>query len=157
VAVIHHKRGSMIMNLLRVAIAGLFLVLVSACASPAFADVGLHLGLSLDPDDFVAGVHFKAEPVAERLVFVPSVEVGFGDVTMIAGNADLHYIFKSKSKLAPYAGGGLTVNWFDNDGGSDTEVGGSILGGIQLSPKIYFETKLGLGDVPEWKFLVGWR
>lgn len=144
---------------LRTKIAGLFLVLVCACTctSSASADVGFHLGLSLDPDDFIAGLHFKAEPVAERLVFVPSVEVGVGDVTMIAGNADLHYIFKSKSKLAPYAGGGLTINWFDNEGGSDTEVGGSFLGGIQLSPKIYFETKLGLGDVPEWKFLVGWR
>ncbi|HKO21845.1 MAG TPA: hypothetical protein VJX91_04265 [Candidatus Eisenbacteria bacterium] len=135
----------------------LTLFLVSLAATPALAGVGFHGGLSLSPDDFVAGIHWKAKPVAEQLVFVPSVEVGFGDATMIAGNADLHYIFKTKSKLQPYAGGGLTLNWFDSDGGSETDFGGSFLGGISLSPKIYFETKVGLGDVPDWKFLIGWR
>ena len=39
---------------------------------------------------------------------------------------------------------------------SDTEFGGSILGGIQVNEKFYFETKLGLGDVPDWKFVLGW-
>ena len=132
------------------------LVLLTAAAAPAVASVGLRAGLSLSPDDFLVGVHFKTDALAENLRFVPSVEAGFGDVTMIAGNADLHYVFKTKSKLAPYAGGGLTINWFDNDGGSDTEVGGSFLGGIQLTPKMFFEAKLGLGDVPNAKFVVGW-
>jgi hypothetical protein len=143
-------------HLLRNVIVGLFLVPI--CAAPAFAaGAGLQAGASINPDDFVIGIHFKSEPVAESLIFVPSVEAGFGDVTMIAGNADLHYIFKSKSKLAPYAGGGLTINWFDNDGGSDTEVGGSLLGGIKINPKFSLEAKLGLGDVPDWKFLLVWR
>ena len=149
--------GYMTMNhLLRAAIVGLFLVSVSA--APVFAaGAGLQAGLSLDPDDFVIGLHFKSKPMAENLIFVPSVEAGFGDVTMIAGNADLHYVFKSSSELHPYAGGGLTLNWFDNDGGSDTEFGGSFLGGIQLNPKFALEAKLGLGDVPDWKFLLVWR
>jgi hypothetical protein len=142
-------------QLLRIAL--VVLVLASLGASPALANVGFHGGLSLSPDDFVAGIHWKAKPVAEQLVFVPSVEVGFGDATMIAGNADLHYNFKTKSKLAPYAGGGLTVNWFDDEGDDEVDFGGSFLGGISLSPKIYFETKVGLGDVPDWKFLIGWR
>ena len=43
------------------------------------------------------------------------------------------------------------------DGGSDTEFGGSFLGGIQINPKFAFEAKLGLGDVPDWKFLLVWR
>src|SRR5678815_2092312 len=81
--------GGMTMNrFLPIAIGGLFLV--SLGASPALAGVGFHGGLSLSPDDFIAGIHWKASPVAERLVFVPSVEAGFGDATMIAGNADLH-------------------------------------------------------------------
>lgn len=138
----------------RVAIISLFLVGIGA--SPALAGVGVHAGLSLQPDDFVAGIHFKTKPLGENLNLVPSAEVGFGDVTMIAGNLDLHYIFQTKSKLAPYAGGGLTLNWFDFDAGSETDFGGSFLGGIQLSPKFYFETKIGLGDVPDWKFVVGW-
>jgi hypothetical protein len=141
-------------RVLRAAIFSLFLF--GAVASPAFAGVGVHAGLSLQPDDFIAGIHLKTKPLAENLSLVPSAEVGFGDVTMIAGNADLHYTFQTKSKLAPYAGGGLTLNWFDFDGGSETDFGGSFLGGIQLSPKFYFETKVGLGDVPDWKFVLGW-
>lgn len=143
-------------HLLRNVIVGLFLVSISA--APAFAaGAGLQAGMSLDPDDFVIGLHFKSKPMAENLIFVPSVEAGFGDVTMIAGNADLHYVFKSSSDLHPYAGGGFTINWFDFDGGDDTEFGGSFLGGIQLNPKFSLEAKVGLGDVPDWKFLLVWR
>jgi len=89
---------------------------------------------------------------------VPNVEVGFGDITMIAGNLDGHYNFKTSSEYKPYIGAGFTINWFDPDeGDSNTEVGGSILGGIQLNSKWFFETKIGLGDVPDWKFIVGFE
>jgi opacity protein-like surface antigen len=146
-------------------LAGLLAALAIAfiVPSPAAAggSVGVRTGMALDPDDFIIGLHFKTGPLAKDLHFVPSVEAGFGDVTMIAANADLHYIFNSKSKLAPYAGGGLTLNWFDFDSGSDTEFGGSLLGGILLGQtslgEMFFETKIGLGDVPDWKFIVGWN
>jgi len=138
----------------RVAVISLFLV--GAVVSPVFAGIGLQAGASINPDDFIIGLHWKM-PLQESLVLVPSVEAGFGDATMVAGNADLHYNFQTKSKLAPYLGGGLTLNWFDFDAGSETDFGGSILGGIQLSKKIYFETKVGLGDVPDWKLLLGWN
>ena len=135
----------------------LALALLSAATAPAFAGVGLRAGLSLEPDAFLVGVHFKSSVLEKNLSFVQSVEAGFGDATMIAGNADLHYVFNTESKLAPYVGGGLTLNWVDNDGGSDTEVGGSILGGIDLTRKMFLEAKAGLGDVPDWKFVVGWN
>jgi hypothetical protein len=134
----------------------LALFLVASVATPALAGVGLHAGLSLDPDDFIIGARFRSHPLEERIFVVPSIEFGFGDATMIAGNLDGHYAFQSSSKYAPYAGAGITLNWFDTDGGSDTEFGGSILGGIQVNEKFYFETKLGLGDVPDWKFVLGW-
>lgn len=130
---------------------------LTAIASPALAGVGLHAGMSIDPDDFIFGVRFESRPLADVLYLVPIVEVGFGDVTMVAGNLDVHYQFKTSSDLAPYAGAGLTLNWFDFDGGSDTEFGGSILGGIKLSEKYFFEAKIGLGDVPDWKLVVGWN
>jgi hypothetical protein len=146
-------------------LAGILVALAIAFVLPSAASaggsIGVRTGLALDPDDFLIGIHFKTGPLAKDLHFVPSVEAGFGDVTMIAGNADLHYIFNSDSKLAPYAGGGLTLNWFDFDGGSDTEFGGSLLGGILLGKtslgQMFFETKIGLGDVPDWKFVVGWN
>ena len=130
--------------------------LAVTAASPVLAGPGLHLGLSLDPDNFLAGFHWS-HPLESQLKLVPSAEVGFGDATMIAGNVDLHYQFKTSSKLAPYAGGGATLNWFDYDGGSSTDFGGSLLGGIQLSKELYLETKIGLGDVPDWKIYVGWQ
>ena len=141
----------------RLLVSTIAVVVLALAAMPAFAGVGLQAGLSLSPDDFIVGAHWKSKPLAESLVWVPSVEAGFGDVTMIAGNVDLHYEFKTKSELAPYAGGGATLNWFDFDGGSETDFGGSILGGIQLNAQMFLEAKVGLGDVPDWKFLVGWH
>jgi hypothetical protein len=133
-------------------------VVVLALAAPtAYAGVGLQAGLSLDPDDFIIGAHWQSKPLGESLYWVPSVEAGFGDVTMIAGNVDLHYLFKTKSKAAPYVGGGATLNWFDFDGGSETDFGGSLLGGMQLNAQMFLEAKIGLGDVPDWKILVGWH
>ena len=133
------------------------LVMAIAAAGPAFAGVGLRTGLSLDPDDFLIGLHWRSHPLQESLFLVPSIEVGFGDITMVAGNLDLHYRFQTESELKPYIGGGGTLNWFDFDGGSDLEFGGSFLGGIQLTKGVFLETKIGLGDVPDWKFIVGWN
>lgn len=133
-------------------------ILVAALAAPALAGLGFHAGASVDPDDFLLGLRFRSHPIADSPVtIVPNVEVGFGDVTMVAGNLDAHFDFKTDSKYAPYAGAGLTLNWFDFDGGSDTEFGGSILAGIMLNTKWFFETKIGLGDVPDWKFVVGFE
>ncbi|HET9233766.1 MAG TPA: hypothetical protein VFP10_06480 [Candidatus Eisenbacteria bacterium] len=133
-------------------------------AGPAFAEsgIGFRGGLSLDPDDFVVGIHFRTDPISENNLFiVPSIEAGFGDVTMLALNGDLHYVFDVDAGVDPYIGGGVTINWFDYDdgGGSDTEVGGGVLGGILFgsSRQMFFEVKLGLGDVPDAKLLVGWN
>ena len=143
-------------------LAGIVLFALALVPLPAAAgDIGLRTGFSLSPDDFVIGGHYRTPPIAEYLYFVPSAEVGFGDVTMVAFNADLHYLFDVKSKLAPYVGAGMTINWFDSEGNSDTEVGGGIIGGLLLGEtshgRPFLEGKLGLGDVPDAKFLVGWN
>jgi len=145
-------------------LAGIALFALALIPPPATAgDIGLRTGFSLTPDDFVIGGHYRTPPVAEYLYFVPSAEVGFGDLTMVAFNADLHYLFEVKSRLAPYVGAGMTLNWFDAPAGasSNTEVGGGILGGVMLGQtkhgRMFFELKLGLGDVPDAKFLVGWN
>ena len=133
-------------------------VALAAFASPAMAKgtMGLRGGFSLDPDDFLIGLHFKSDPLGEDLYLVPSVEAGFGDITWIGGNVDLHYVFNTSSEKKPYIGGGGTLNWFDSDGGDDDlEFGGSVLGGLKLNQKLFLEAKIGLGDVPDWKFVVG--
>ena len=134
------------------------LFLLSVAAAPAFAGLGLHLGGSIDPDDFIAGLRFKSHPIQDTgISVVPSAEIGFGDVTMIDGNLDGHFNFNKGSKWNPYLGAGLTLVWYDFDGGSNTEFGGSILGGFDLNEKWFFEAKIGLGDVPDWRFVVGFE
>ena len=142
----------------------LVLCLLLGTTLPAYADstIGFRAGMAIDPDEFVIGIHFRTDPISERNLFiVPSIEAGFGDATMIALNGDLHYLFDLDSKVDPYIGGGVTVNWFDSDGNSDTEVGGSILGGLMLGQTslgpMFAEFKIGLGDVPDAKILVGWN
>jgi hypothetical protein len=146
-----------------------FLMVLGSIAALALATqpaaakgMGVYAGFCTNPDDFMFGLHWmKPLPdIAEGLYLVPSVEAGFGDVTMLAGNLDLHYRFKSSSATKFYAGGGITLNWFDFDGGSSTDFGGSVLGGILLKANSkgkqpFFEAKLGLGDVPDAKFTVG--
>lgn len=134
-------------------------LMVLGAAAPAFAGLGFHAGASIDPDDVLIGVRFKSHPIEEYFTIVPNAEVGFGDVTMIAGNLDGHFNFKTDSQYKPYVGAGFTVNWFDGEGDADsnTEVGGSILGGVMLNEKWFGEIKIGLGDVPDWKFIVGFE
>jgi opacity protein-like surface antigen len=140
---------------LRILVVGLILAVTAS--TPAFAGLGFHAGAAVDPDMFLLGLRFKSHPIQESIFIVPNAEVGFGDVTMVAGNLDAYYSIKTSSDLSPYLGGGLSLNWFDYDGGSNTEFGGCILGGIYLKPTVFFETKLGLGDVPDWKFIIGWN
>jgi len=51
------------MNRKSLLIVSAFLVLVAA--TPTFAGPGIHLGASIDPDDFLIGVRFKSHPIEE--------------------------------------------------------------------------------------------
>jgi hypothetical protein len=148
------------MKKLLLVLCGVLVLGLAAQPAAAKGNMGGYIGFCLDPDDFMLGLRWTNPLSEEGLYLVPSAEVGFGDFTMIAGNLDLHYRFKGSSSTKFYAGGGLTLNWFDFEGGSDTEFGGSVLGGILLKPmnsgkQPFFEVKLGLGDVPDAKFIAG--
>ena len=75
------------------------LVLGVACwLMPAVASAqvapGLRAGVSIDPDQFYVGGHLETDPLVERLVFRPNVEVGFGDdVTLAAFNFEFVWKF----------------------------------------------------------------
>jgi len=145
----------------------LFLLAAVSCltwVSPAHATSGgLRAGFSSTPDQFIVGGQLEFSPVAEHLYIVPSGEVGFGDhATTLAFNGDLQYRFLvHDSKVHPYAGGGLTVYYVNVDGGgSDTNLGADILGGMFFNERsgtpMFVEAKLGLTDeVPDWRFVFG--
>ena len=140
------------------------ILLLFASASAARADVsaGVRGGLSVDPDQVLFGGHLEFPRIADRLYVVPSAEAGFGDdLFTLSFNGDLQYRFKVRSEVRPYAGGGLSLYFVDSDfGGSDTQLGVNILGGIffgrRASRPMFIEAKVGLTDeMPDWKFLFG--
>ena len=132
-------------------------VFLTAAAVPAqaagLAGAGLQIGWASSPDDFLIGLHWQARPLGEELDLVPSLDFGFGDVTMISPNLDAHYVLKTSSKLMPYIGAGISFPWYDFDGGSEWKFGGSFIGGVHINANMAFEAKYGWEDVPDWKFV----
>src|SRR5262245_13859363 len=152
---------------LAVAVAALTLVGASLASaqSTVSQEVGPRLGLSINPDQFVVGgqMQFPLDP--QGLAISPSLELGVGDdVTTVALNADLYYHFDTAGpNWNPYLGGGLGIVFFDadNGGGSDTELGVNIVGGLRFRQKngshLFTELRLGIGDIPDAKIMVGWN
>ncbi len=141
--------------------------LLSLAATPvALADTsaGLRGGFSSGPDQFLIGGQINFSPVGENLYIVPSGEAGFGNNAFtLSFNGDLQYRFDVKrgSEVRPYAGGGLSLYYVNLDGGgSDTNMGVDVLGGIFFGRTsgnpMFIEAKAGLTDeVPDWKFIFG--
>jgi len=150
------------------------LVLGAVLAGPLHADAvlggwGPRVGFSANPDQIVFGGQLIIGEIVPDLTFDPSLEFGFGDnATIIATNFDLHYHFDiSGSDWRPYAGAGIGIHFIEFDGGrfgnddSDTEVGGNLVfgAGVPTSAgnRFFGELKVGLGDIPDLKVLVGWN
>ena len=130
--------------------------------------IGPRVGFSIDPDQIVLGGQVTFAEVAPNLSFDPNIELGFGDdITLIGFNFDLHYHFDTNTTWRPYAGGGLGINYWSVDlpepfdDVSDTEVGGQVILGAgaptRAGNRFFGELKLGLGDVPDLKMIVGWN
>ena len=121
---------------------------------------GPQAGFSLNPDQIVFGFHAIA-PVGARFDIVPSADIGLGDSFFtLALNGDVRMNLAPESSLRPYVGGGVSLDYADPDeGDSGSEFGGNILGGIWLNKggqtAYYIEGKLGLGDVPDFKAMLG--
>jgi hypothetical protein len=136
-----------------------FMVLAALVPSHAQAQVapGLQAGVSLDPDQFYFGGHLETGPLIDRLRFRPSVDIGIGDdLTLVAGNFDFTYTFPGGRGWNLYAGGGPSINFYDFDGGSETEGGFNFLVGAKNTRGLFFEMKVGLADSPDLKFGVGY-
>jgi len=148
------------------------IVPVSARAGDfGFKGWGPRVGLSSNPDQIVGGVQFDLGEFAKNVRFQPSAEIGFGDeVTTLAGNFMVSYYFPVEAKVTPYAGGEVSVVYYDFDkcdgsphsacGGSDTEIGPAAVGGIEMkfSGKTRFlaELQIGFADLPDFKVVAGW-
>jgi hypothetical protein len=134
------------------------LVWLAPAVASAQVAAGVRAGVSIDPDQFYVGGHIETDPLVERLVFKPNVEVGFGDdVTLAAFNFEFVWKFaRRRSEWGFYAGGGPAINLYQRDGpGDDAEAGFNILAGLENRRGLFFEFKLGVADSPDFKFGVG--
>ncbi len=129
------------------------LCLVASAASAA--GFGLRGGYTLDPDQFHIGGHYDVGIIFEPMRLVPNIEVGFDDnFTLWALNADLIWDIPES---AFSIGGEIGLNISDYDGGSNSDIGLSILGDYRFNEKFFGEVKLGLADSPDVKFTVGYN
>ena len=128
------------------------LCLVASAASAA--GFGVRGGYTLDPDQFHVGAHYDVGQIFKPMRLVPNIEIGFDDnYTLWAFNADLIWDITDS---AFSIGGELGLNITDNDGGSNSDLGLSVLGDYRFSEKWLVEVKLGLVDSPDVKFTAGY-
>jgi hypothetical protein len=139
----------------------LFLPLLPLLASavPARAqEVGVRAGVSGDPDQFYAGVHFESQPLVDRLRFRPNLEVGVGsDVTLVALNFEFAYpVPLPRTRWRLYVGAGPALNLYRTDRDTNPEGGFNILFGLEHRGGLFTELKVGALDSPSVKFAVGY-
>jgi opacity protein-like surface antigen len=130
-----------------------------------FGGWGVRAGLSSDPDQVYAGVHFDLGELIKDVRFRPTVELGFGDdQTVVQVLAEVHKVFSQFHAWKPYLGGGLGLTYtnYDDHRGDDTDTESSVnaIGGIETdlsqTMKLFFELKVGLAHHdPDIKFGVG--
>jgi hypothetical protein len=132
-------------------------------ANPAEAQQvapGAQAGVSLDPDQFYFGGHIETSPLIDRLRFRPSVDIGIGDGTTVAGNFEFTYTRGGSRAGRPwslYVGGGPAINWYNPDNGdSDAQAGFNFLVGAVNRAGLFFEMKVGVEGSPDLKFGVGY-
>lgn len=130
--------------------------LLFAAGMASAADKPLSFGLQAsygEEADFAVGARaiYNLEDVHEGLNLVGSFEYYFPsnegiDVTYFEVNGDLHYnIPLEDAKVEPYAGAGLNFARASWDGGSESEVGLNLIGGINVPAgnlKLFLEAKL---------------
>ena len=126
---------------------------------PSDVQYGVRVGVSGDPGQFVIGGHIETNPLIKRLTFRPNVEVGFGDsMTLVAVNFEFAYHFDNpKHPWWIYVGAGPAAVWSHVDN-SDSDFGGgfNFFVGVQHKKGLFAEVKLGAGDSPTAKFMVGY-
>ena len=130
-----------------------------------FHGIGPRVGLTVNPDQIHFGGHIDFGDLADNLMMLPNLEIGFGDnLTTVAPSFELDYRFRSDWGVwTPYLGGGLGPVFYSvKRGGSHSEFGLYLQFGVgkgsarNESGHFFIEGKLGLVDAPDFKATVGW-
>ena len=130
-----------------------------------FRGIGPRVGMTLNPNQIHFGGHIDFGDIAENLMMLPNIEIGFGDdLTTVAPTFELDYRFRSDwGAWTPYLGGGIGPIFYSHDkGGSSSDFAGYMQFGIgkgsagNQAGHFFIEGKLGLADAPDFKATVGW-
>ena len=130
-----------------------------------FHGIGPRVGFTVNPDQVHIGGHIDFGDLADNLMILPNIEIGFGDnVTTIAPSFELDYRFRSDwGAWTPYLGGGIGPVFYSfKHGGSESKFGLYAQFGVgkgssrSESGHFFIEGKLGLIDAPDFKATVGW-
>jgi hypothetical protein len=131
------------------------------CCVPSTAGgqtIGPHAGISVHPEQFYFGAQAETPPLADRLRFRPSLDIGVGDdVTTAALNVEFAYHFRSTQLWNVYAGGGPTLNLIKTSGDTNLEPGLNILLGLAHEDGLFVEVKAGALDSPRLRLGVGYQ
>jgi hypothetical protein len=126
----------------------------AASTTPTGLGFGVNAGLGLNPDEFVAGVQYGLGKPVGIFRMTPNAHVGFGSGTIVDVNWDFLARFQATDgKFSFYAGASPTVTF-----GSDTELGGTIVAGMQF-PMIAkrateLEARFGFAGAPNFRLLL---
>ena len=130
-----------------------------------FHGIGPRVGLTVNPDQIHFGGHIDFGDLADNLMMLPNLEIGFGDnLTTVAPSFEVDYRFRSDWGVwTPYLGGGIgPVFYSAKHGGSWSKLGVYLQFGVgkgssgSQSGHFFIEGKLGLADAPDFKATVGW-
>ena len=145
----------------------ILVLLPAAARAGPFTYYGPHIGFGQGPDQTVIGGQLQWNGVAPRMAFVPGIDYGFNDISSVMTlNGDFHYQLSHETAWQPYMGLGAEVNvWHETQGrnsdGTTTETGGHLIIGAatrnRTGGRFFTELKLGLGDAPDMKLLLGWN
>ena len=120
--------------------------------------IGPHAGISIHPEQFYFGAHAETPPLADRLRFRPSIDLGVGDdVTTGALNIEFAYHFRSAQPWNVFAGGGPALNIIKTSGETNAEPGLTVLLGLAHEDGLFVEIKAGVLDSPRLRVGVGYQ
>jgi hypothetical protein len=114
-----------------------FLFLALPAVLPA-DDFSLRAGAYLDAEAAFVGAEYRLR-ITPELKLAPNLEWVFPEnATYFAMSMDLHWDFKTKSRVKPWLGGGLGIYVVDPEGsgGSDTDVGANFVAGLGLKGEL---------------------
>lgn len=154
------------LTVLALVLAGVTSLEAQAVLEP-YATAYPHFGLQASiADDAELGVGARYEnrmsgmfPDLPNLRFALSFDYFFPDnFDYWEINANVFNLFRTRNaRVIPYAGGGLNIARISN-GGSDTEVGLNLLGGLRLPGRSrpYLEARVELGGGEQFVVTLGW-